>query len=531
MYDILIQRARVYDGSGTPPFVADVAVSGGKIVEIEKAGSGQTIPTGSAAKTIPAEGLCLSPGFIDVHSHSDDTLLICPTADSKLYQGVTTDVFGNCGFSVFPITDKNRWNLRKEFEPLGVEPDWEDLAGYRRRLDSLGLSVNVMTLIGHGTLRSAIVGFDDRVPSEDELKAMTREIEKAMDQGASGLSSGLQYPPGLYAGKEEIQTLARATHGKGGIYTSHMRSEGDQLIESVEETIETGAKTGIPVIVSHLKATGHQNWGRTGLAITLVEIARRKGMEVAFDRYPYLATSTGLDIFMPPWAHDGGREKLLQRLKSGDEKLFAEYRAIVEHRSGWDAILISDTPSPDASDVLGKTVTEIARERGTEPWKTAIDLLIEGECRVGMCNFSMCQEDTDRVLAHPYCMIGSDASAVSPRGVLGRRKPHPRAYGTFPRFLSEYARDRRLVPVEEAIRRITALPAQALGLKNRGQVEKGYWADLVLFRLERLEDRARFGDPHHFPAGIEAVVVNGQLALEKGTITDARPGQFLSREG
>ncbi len=246
MYDILIQSARVYDGSGKPPYIADVAVSGGKIAEIERADSGQTIPANSAAKTIPSEGLCLSPGFIDVHSHSDDTLLICPTADSKLHQGVTTDGFGNCGFSVFPITDKNRWNLRKEFEPLGIELDWEDLAGYRQRLDSLGLSVNVMTLIGHGTLRSAIVGFDDRAPSEDERKAMAREIEKAMDQGASGLSSGLQYPPGLYAEKEEIHALARATHGKGGIYTSHMRSEGDQLIEAVEETIETGARRAFP---------------------------------------------------------------------------------------------------------------------------------------------------------------------------------------------------------------------------------------------------------------------------------------------
>jgi len=529
VYDILIQGATLYDGAGSPPVVADVAIRGERIEAIEKSDTGG-IPHHQAKKTIPARGLCLSPGFIDIHSHSDLHLLVCPEADSKIRQGITTDIFGNCGFSYHPVTDLNRQEFVQEMEPLGIPLEWKDLAGYRKRLEEIRFSVNAVTLTGHGTVRSAIMGFEDRVPSDEEIRLMRKEVEKAMAEGSIGLSSGLQYPPGRYAKEEEIHALAQSVRKNGGLYTTHIRSEGDHLIESIEETLEVSKKTGVPTIISHLKASGRQNWGKAGLAITLIEIARRKGQPVVFDRYPYLATSTGLDIFMPAWAQDGGREKLLERLRSADKKLFEEYRAVVEKQSGWENILIADTPAANADQVLGKSVTEIAEGRGTEPWRTAIDLLIEGECRVGMCNFNMCQEDTDRVLAHPYCMIGTDASVSSPKGVLGRRKPHPRAYGTFPRFLSEYVRNRKLVPVEEAVRRMSALPAETLGLKQRGKVEEGFFADLVLFRLGSLEDRARFGDPHHFPSGIEYVLVNGRLVIEKGRHTGARPGRFLGKE-
>ncbi len=529
MYDLLIQRATLYDGSGQPPQVADVAVQDERIVAVE-AGAGKSIPRSQAKQLINGAGLCLAPGFIDVHSHSDVPLLACPTADSKIHQGITTDVFGQCGFSAFPVTDRNRQEYLDELGPLEIELSWHDLASYRKRVEEMGISVNVMTLVGHSSLRSAAMGYDDRPPTPDELRAMVLQLEQAMDEGALGLSSGLQYPPGRFAATDEVVALAQPAGRRGGLYATHMRCEGDDLMDSVEETLAIGRRGDLPVVISHLKAAGRPNWGKAGQAITLIEIARRGGQAVVFDRYPYLASATGLDIFMPAWAQAGGRERLTERLKSGDEKLIAEYRTRVETQTGWEHILITDTPAEGAGNLIGKSVAEIAEERGAEGWRTAIDLLIEGKCQVSMCNFSMCQEDTDRVLAHPWCMIGTDASIASAKGPLGRRKPHPRAYGTFPRFLSEYVRDRKLASVEEAIHRMTALPAATLGLKQRGKVQQGYCADLVLFRLEALEDRARFGDPHHFPAGMEYVMVNGQLVIEEGRHTGARPGQFLTRE-
>lgn len=530
MYDLLIQRAMLYDGSGRPPQVVDVAVRGERIAAVEPAPANRIGPE-QAKRVLDGEGLCLAPGFVDVHSHSDVPLLACPTADSKVHQGITTDVFGQCGFSAFPVTEKNREEFRDELKPLEIELGWEDLAGYRTRIEAMGFSVNAVTLAGHSSLRSAVMGYENRPPTPDERQTMVSLLEKAMDEGAIGLSSGLQYPPGRFAATDEVVALAQPAGRRGGLYATHMRCEGDDLVDSVEETIQIGRRGELPVIVSHLKAAGRPNWGKAGQAVTLIEVARRQGQEIVFDRYPYLASATGLDIFMPAWAQTGGRPKLTERLKSGDEKLLAEYRLAVERQTGWERILITDTPVPGGEKLIGKSVAEIARERGREPWRTAVDLLIEGSCQVSMCNFSMCQEDTDRVLAHPWCMIGTDASIASSEGPLGRRKPHPRAYGTFPRFLSEYVRDRQLVPLQEAIRRMTALPAETLGLKQRGKVHKGYWADLVLFRLDKLEDRSRFGDPHHFPAGIEFVVVNGQLVIENGQHTGARPGQFLTREG
>jgi len=527
VYDLLIQGVTVYDGTGGSPFEADVAVEGDRIAAVE-AGSGK-IPQDKAEKSLAGGGLCLSPGFIDVHSHSDIGLLACPTGDSKIHQGITTDVFGQCGFSAFPVSEQNRRELIENLQSLDLQLSWSDLSEYRAHLEEARIALNVMTTVGHGTIRAAVMGYEDRAPTADELKAMSAEVEKAMDQGAFGLSSGLQYPPGRYAATEEVVALSKAAKRRGGIYTTHMRCEGERLMESVEETLSIGKQADIPVIISHLKASGHPNWGRAGLAITMVEIARREGRPVLFDRYPYLATSTSLDIFMPAWAQAGGREKLTERIESGEEKLITAFRSAVEFQSGWNNILIVDTPAKAAEAVIGKSITQIAKERGEEPWRTAVDLLIEGRCRVDMCHFAMCQEDTDRVLAHPCCMVGSDAGVASPRGVLSRRKPHPRAYGTFPRFLGEYIRNRQLAPLEEAIRRITWLPAQTLGLQRRGKVEKGYAADLVLFRLEDLEDLSRYGDPHHFPTGIRHVIVNGCLVIEEGSHTDARPGRFLTR--
>lgn len=528
MYDLLIQNVNLYDGTGQPPCTADVAIEGERIAAIELS-DGQGIPPQSARQILSGQSLCLAPGFVDIHSHSDLALLVCTTADSKIHQGITTDVFGNCGESAFPISPKNRQDYQQSLKSIGAELAWESISDYRKLLENTPISVHAMTLVGHASVRSAVMGYEDRPPTSDELKAMEHEVEKAVEEGAVGLSTGLQYPPGRFAAREEVMALANAARRKGGIYTTHMRCEGDDLMESIEETLDVTRQTGIPTIISHLKASGRPNWGKVAHAITQIEIARRQGFPVVFDRYPYLASSTTLDIYMPAWAQSGGKEQLTERLKSGDEKLFAEYRSLVETQSGWENILIVDTPAQDANSLIGKSVAQIASERGKEGWRTAIDLLIEGNCRVDMCNFSMCQEDTDRVLAHPYCMIGTDASIASNQGALGRRKPHPRAYGTFPRFLSEYVRDRHLLSVEEAIRRMSALPAEVLGLKQRGLVKKGYYADLVVFQLERLEDHARFGDPHHFPGGIVHVLVNGQPVILDGKHTGARPGQFLCR--
>ncbi len=524
MFNYIIHQATVCDGSGTPAFTADVGIQDDRITAVEPEGIDREL----ADYSIEGQALVLAPGFIDAHSHSDYSILVNPKAESKLLQGVTTDVYGQCGFSAQPLTDKNRSDLRRELKNLGLDPQWSTFSEYRERVEQSRPGLNAVSFVGHGTIRAAVMGFDARQPTVDELKEMENHVRQALDEGAAGLSSGLQYPPGLYAESGEVATLSKAAAEKGGLYATHMRSEGDGLIESIEETLDVTQHAQVPTIISHLKASGHHNWGKAALAITLIEIARRKGLPVFFDRYPYLATSTGLDVYMPAWAHAGGREALTKRLESGDALLVEEFRKEVEEKTAWEKILIADTSAGYADEVLGRNLAQIATDWKVEPWDAAVKLLIDSQCQVGMCNFMMCQEDTDRVLAHPLCMIGSDSSIASPRGPLGRKKPHPRAYGTFPRFLSQYVRERKIVSLEEAIRRMTLLPAEVLKLKDRGAVRRGYYADLVLFQLEEMEDHARYGDPHHYPSGIRHVFVNGVQVVRDGNHTGECPGRLLS---
>lgn len=526
MYDLIIQNALIYDGSGQPPFSGDVAVSDSRIAGVEPPG---VFALDSAGETIDAGGLCLSPGFIDVHSHSDYYLLICPSAESKLRQGVTTEVIGQCGMSGFPLTGLNRTEEQMGVNGLGLDLDWSTLEQFREKLEEIRPSINVVAMVGHGMVRSAVMGYEKRSPCGDELEAMKNLVAQAMDEGASGFSSGLQYPPGRYGDTREVAELARVAGEKGGFYATHIRNEADHLIQSIDETIRIGGQASVPVMISHLKASGRPNWGKAGQAITQIEKGRHRGVDVTFDRYPYLASSTCLDVYMPGWAQAGGREKLTGRLRSGDRELIDAYRKMVETQTAWDRILIVDLAMPDSKHLVGKSIAQVAEEQGQEPCRVAIDLLIETRCHVEMCNFSMCEEDTDRVLAHPLCMIGSDAALASPDGPLGKRRPHPRAYGTFPRFLSEYVRTKKLITLEEAVRRMCGLPAETLGLKDRGRIKKGFMADLVLFKWDSVEDNSRFGDPHHYPSGIDYVFVNGRAVISQGWHTDARPGCFLKR--
>lgn len=519
MYDIIIKNGTIIDGTGKDGFQADLAIDGEKIALI-----GQ-IPDSEAktlAKTlIDANGLVVSPGFIDIHTHTDFQLLVNPRGESKIFQGITTDISGNCGTSVAPLGDEQVKRLQENLRSFGIEVNWKDIAGFYQRLEENKIGLNYASFIGNGTIRAAVIGDENRPASKDEMQAMKNELTKAMDQGALGLSTGLVYTPSLFAKTDEIVDLTKMIKPYEGLYASHIRGEGDTLLEAIQEAITVGEKAEVPVQVSHLKASGKKNWGQAENALKMIDDARSRGLDVASDRYPYLAGSTGLTIFIPIWARAGGVEKLIARLKDDDtrQKIKSEMKA---HASSdekfWDDVLIT---------IDGKTASDWANRRHVAPEEVVCQLLIENEARVGICHFTMCQEDTDLILKHPQVMVGSDASVRAPYGPLSQGVPHPRSYGTFPRIISDYVRDRKLISLSEAIKKMTSKPASKLNLKNRGVIKAGYYADICIFNYEKIADKATYSNPHQYPSGIEYVLVNGQVVVQKGEHSGKLPGKVL----
>jgi len=519
MFDIIIKNGLVIDGSGVPPVQGDVGIKDGRIEAIG-------IFNGEAAETIDASGLIVAPGFIDMHSHSDFPLLVNPQAESKIRQGVTTEVIGNCGASAAPVTEERLELLKEQIDlkSLELEWDWLTMGEYLTRLKVQGVALNVVPLIGHGTIRAAVMGFDDRAPTDAELRAMKWLITQAMSDGAWGLSTGLIYAPSFYANTTELIELSRVVAEYGGIYSSHIRGEGKTLIDAVTEAIKIGREAGLPVQISHHKATGRENWGKVVQSLELIDRARETGFDVTADQYPYIAASNALSASLPGWIHVDGKTKLLEQLRDPAVRQRL-HKEMIKPAGYWENVKISYCKRN--KDYEGMSVQELAALRRSDPLETVFDLLVEEEATVGIVHFAMSEEDVCTVMQHPAVMVGSDGSALATYGVLHRGKPHPRSYGTFPRVLGKYARNEKIIPLEEAVRKMTTLPAGKLGIADRGRLAERMWGDITIFNRDTVRDTATFTDPHRYPDGIEYVLVNGTVVVEQGEHTGKLAGRVL----
>jgi N-acyl-D-amino-acid deacylase len=529
--DVVIRRSLLVDGSGAPARPADLGIAKGRIVAIGE------LAAAEAAETLDAAGKVVCPGFIDMHTHSDLTPLMDNRCASKVRQGVTTELVGHCGFSAFPY---NRASGQMEAElsrpvmmAAGIQPDWSDCAGYLTALERARPAFNMATLVGNGTVRAAVVGYDNRPPTPDELAAMSRLVEQSMEQGAFGLSSGLTLYPSSVAQTDELVALARAAARYGGTYVTHTRHLAGWHFKSVEEAIEIGRQAGIAVEVAHLCIIDPRHWGETAHMFEILEQARASGVDVNYDAYPYTAAGCPFSEAMPAWVQDGGTEAMLSRL--ADPAI--RRRVIAEKDTTWsngipprlDRFVIAwEGPYGDPA-WSGKSVTQLAEQAGVSPEEMLVNIVIQSRDIGLVIVHNRTEEDVQAFVSHPLGMIGSDGIAVAADGVWGRSPVHPRFYGTFPRVLAYYVRRRRAMPLEEAIRKMTSLPAQRIGLKGRGRLAVGYAADLVIFDPATIEDKATFEQPHQYPAGISYVMVNGQWVVRDGVQTGACPGQILRR--
>lgn len=540
MSDILFKNVRVVDGTGTPWFYGEVLVKDGIIAEVAKQ------VEGNASRVIDGKGLVLAPGFIDSHSHSDTEWFTDRRGESKIRQGVTTEVTGQCGESAAPLNRGGQAGGQAAGDDAGSEggatsilgtvpggaslPTWSSFDEYLSALSCNGVGVNLAFLVGHGTVRIAAMGYDDRPPTSDEMARMKEYIKEAMDAGAFGFSSGLIYPPGAYASTDELVELAKTMAPYGGIYATHMRDEDLALLRSVKEAIEIGSRSGVSVHISHHKVCNKYAWGQVKASLAMIDEARRNGVDVTADQYPYVATATGLSSIIPSWAHDGGPKALLARLN--DPIIGAALKVKVnmdQGDDGWYRLMITNVKNEKNRACEGKRITEIAAMWGIPEVCAAWRLLCEEELEVGYVRFAMCEDDVKTVMKHPCVMIGSDASARAIDGPLSAGSPHPRAFGTFPRVLGKYCREEGLFSLETAVYKMTGLPAWRLGLWDRGLVRPGMAADLTLFDPDKVIDTATYENPKQYPVGIECVVVNGQVVIENGEHTGVIAGKVLRR--
>jgi N-acyl-D-amino-acid deacylase len=514
----------LFDGTGAPGFAGWLEVSGERITAITP-GEPPALP----GQVLDVHGCFVTPGFIDMHSHGDEGYLVVPDADSKVRQGITLDVCGNCGFSVSPMRGAKREEARRSLARLQLDPTWEDMAGFRRRLEEQGIAINLAFLVGHGALRGAVVGYAARPASAEEQRAMARLLEQELSQGAIGMSTGLIYPPGSFAPTEEIIALARVARA-GGLYASHIRGEGDTLLESIDEALRIGRAADIRVEISHLKAAGPRNWPKLPEALARIDAARNEGVTVACDQYPYPASSTGLRSVVPDWAHAGGTEALLARLRNPAERArIKEAVAAARPPEAWSDVTIATAPTAALRPYQGSTVAAIAEQRGCPPEEAVLEVILEGEGQVGGIFFSQSEENVRRVLTRPDVSVGTDSGVASPHGLTGEGHPHPRTYGTFPRILGRYVRDERILSWETAVHKMTGRAADALAMADRGVLRARCFADLVVFEPEVIADAATYARPHQFPAGVRHVFVNGTPVVRDGEPTGARPGRVLTR--
>jgi N-acyl-D-amino-acid deacylase len=526
-FDLVVKDGLVLDGLGNPAAPADIGVSGHFIKAMGK------ISASRGRAVIEAAGLIVAPGFIDAHDHTDVHLLVNPRAESSVHQGITTTVSGNCGSSPFPmaseIFEEAKAMLKKQYD---VDLTWRDIRGFFARLEEKGMALNYATFVGHGAIRGAAMGFNDRAPKPEELEKMKALVTENLRDGALGLTSGLEYTPGSFAQPDELVELCRIVARAGGVYATHMRDEGDRLLESLDETIDVAKKTGVSVQISHFKVAYPANWNKISAAIAKIEAAKRDGLDIFCDRYPYIAGATSLDFNFPMWARQGTTEEFLTRLK--DPYQDAKLRAYVAKREkklgSWDKVVISHVLNDKNRRYEGKNILEASREAGKPPYEYMRDLLIEENDQVGMVIFMMKEENLKRILAHPLVGVGTDGEALAPYGPLGRGKPHPRVYGTFPRVLGKYVREAKLVKLEEMVKKMTSMPARKFGLLKRGVLQAGNYADMVVFNPDKIIDKATWADPHQYPAGVSTVLINGEIVIDQEKHTGKLPGMILRKK-
>ena len=524
--DLVIRHGTLIDGTGAPPRSGDLAITGDRISAI-----GQVPAT--APVEIDARNMAVAPGFIDIHSHADLSLLVNPRAESRVRQGVTLEVVGQDGSSIGPWSDgafeSTRDRYRRSYD---VEIDFRDIGGFLDRIDRVRPAVSVASMVGHGTVRGHVIGGADRPATGAELDRMRALVREALAAGAVGLSTGLEYTPGSFATLDELVALASELRGTPYPYASHMRNEDDRLLAALEEALHVGRMAGVPVQVSHLKAQGQRNYWKAEAALAAIEAARATGVDAHFDRYPYVAYATGLSNLFPASARAGGTARFLERLADPDTAPALERacRDKIALLGSWDAVQITRIGGANAY-ARGRRLGELAAERGEDPYELTVRLLRDAGGSVGMIGFGMSEENTERILAHPLGMVCSDGGAYAPYGALSGSSPHPRGYGSFPRLLGHYVRDRKAMALEAAVHKISGLPARKLGLANRGVLRVGAAADVVVFDPGSVADRATFEDPHQYPVGIPHVVVGGVHTIRDGEQTGRMGGRAVRGVG
>ena len=532
-FDLLILNGRIIDGTGSPWYSGDVGIRDGRIAAIGR------LQGAEAKRTVDAAGRVVAPGFIDMLGQSEMAILVNPSLPSKIFQGITTEVTGEGG-SPAPLNDSIIAADRAGYEQLGITPDWRTLAQYYARLERQRIGINIATYVGATQVRRMVLGDDDTDPTPAQLDRMRGLVRQAMREGAVGLSTSLQYPPAPYAETEELIALAAEAATWGGIYATHLRNESDEILPALDEAIRIGREATIPVEVWHLKTAGKNNWGRMPEVVAKIDSARRAGLDIAADTYAYPAWFNSFSSFVPPWAHDGGTTRLLERLRDpeGRRRIRQDMEA---DDAGWDnswkkipgpeAIMIGAVQNPELRKFQGKTLAEVAQARGGDPIEALLDFLVDDRAYTGVAVFGMSEPDVALALVQPWVSINCDSEGAAPEGILSRSHPHPRAYGTFPRILRKYVREERRLTLEDAIRKFTSLAAQRMGLGDRGVLKAGMWADVVVFDPETVTDRATFAQPHQLAEGMQWVLVNGVPVIADGKATGARPGKVLRGPG
>jgi N-acyl-D-amino-acid deacylase len=532
-FDVLIRNGHVMDGTGSPWYSADIGIRDGRIAAIGR------LHGATAKTTIDARSLLITPGFIDMLGQSELTILVEPHLPSKIFQGITTEVTGE-GNSVAPISDQTIAADRVGYEHLKITPDWRTLAQYFTRLERQGLGINLATYVGATSVRRMVLGDDDRAPTAAELGQMKQLVAAAMKDGAFGLSTALQYAPAPYASTEELIALATEAGRFGGIYSTHMRSEQNGVMAAIDETIRIGREAHVPVEIWHLKTAGKSNWGKMNEVVAKIENARASGVDVTADTYAYTAWFNSFSAFVPPWAHDGGDAKLIERMK--DPVTRARIRKdMTTESTQWDnewlaipgpeSILICVVQNPSLTPLQGKTLAQAAALRHQDPIDALLDILIEDKAYTSVAVFGMEEKDVALALSQPWVSIDNDSQGTAPTGLLGQEHPHPRAYATFPRIVRKYVREEHLLSLPDAIRKFTSLPAQRLGLTDRGVLKQGLWADIAIFDPAQLHEVATFEHPNQLSVGIQYLLVNGVPVISQGKGTAALPGKALRGPG
>ncbi len=532
-YDVVIENGRIVDGTGSPWYAADVGIRAGRIAAIGH------LAGAPATRRLDARGMVVAPGFIDMLGQSDLTILVNPHLPSKIFQGITTEITGEGGTAA-PLNDAIVAADHVLYEHFKITPEWRTLDQYFARLEKQGLGINFATYVGATQVRRMVLGDADRQPSPAELERMRAEVRAAMEDGAVGVSTSLQYAPAPYASTEELIALASEASKYGGIYATHMRSEGAHVFEAIDEAVRIGREAKIPVEIWHLKAAGKPQWGLMPKIVAKIDAARASGVDVAADTYAYPAWFNSTSAFIPPWAHDGGDQKMLERLKdpamrkrirkdmlSKDATWENEWQEI----PGPEAIVIAVVANKRLLPLQGKTLAQIAKERGKDPIETLMDILVEDDAFTSNAVFGMSEPDVALALQQPWTSVDNDSQGTAPDGVLATEHPHPRAYGTFPRILRKYVREEHKLTLEDAIRKFSALPAQRMRLTDRGVLKQGMWADVVVFNPDSVRDVATFENPNQLSVGMQFVLVNGVPVIADGKMTDALPGKVVRGAG